>query len=138
MGTTPKAAIPYVEGSDDINAYPVADKAAADQVEALLYPTVWSPLTATGPGSIVYATLGGLLVVQVDMTGGSWAAGTIYNVSASPLPAALRPAKTIRGYADLGGYQGGGYIGTDGVVGFRHQSGGTRTNLNMTLIGLIK
>jgi hypothetical protein len=138
MKTTPRLAIPYAEPGDDLNDYPVdVDLPAANRLEALLWPTSWTTLPATGPGTILYTTSGGLLVVQVDMTGGSWQAGTIYTVSASPLPVGLRPAKTIRGYADFGGYQGGGYAGSDGNIGIRHQSGGTRTNLNMTLVGLI-
>jgi hypothetical protein len=121
-----------------MNDYPVdVDLAAASRLEALLWPTSWTTLPATGPGTILYTTSGGLLIVQVDMTGGSWVAGTIYTLSASPLPVGLRPAKTIRCYADFGGYQGGGFVGTDGAVGIRHQSGANRTTLNMTALGLI-
>lgn len=35
-GTTPKLAIPYVTAADLLSAYPVADKAQADRVEALM------------------------------------------------------------------------------------------------------
>jgi hypothetical protein len=139
MPTTPKLAIPYADPSEDMRDYPVGvDLPQASRIEAIFYPTVWTTVPATTAGTIKYALMGGLVIVQVDLSGGSWAAGTIYTVSGSPLPAAARPLTTIRGYADMGGYQGGGYLDTNGNVGIRHQSGGSRTNLNMTLVGFVK
>jgi hypothetical protein len=137
VGTTPKAAIPYVEGSDDINAYPVADKAAADQVEYLLYGGApWATLPPAFAGTIQYRQVGGLVIVQLDLSG-TYVSGTIYNWSATPMPASLRPPFTMRGFADFNGYAGGVSVGTNGILSGRHQSGANRTNLSSTLIYLV-
>lgn len=69
MGTTPNRAIPYVEPADAMNAYPAADKAQAERLDALLFDSGWVAVTVSAGfaaaagappmvrriGSVVYA-----------------------------------------------------------------------------------
>jgi hypothetical protein len=138
MKTTPRLAIPYAEPGDDINAYPVdVDLPAASLVESMWFGgAAWSTLPPAFSGSIRYRQVGGLMYVQLDLSG-TFVSGTIYNWSATPMPAGLRPQYTSRGYADFNGYAGGIGIGPDGMLTGRHQSGSNRSNISSTAVYLI-
>jgi hypothetical protein len=138
MKTTPRLAIPYAEPGDDLNAYPVdVDLPAANLVESIWFGgAAWSTLPPAFAGTIKYRQVGGLMYVQLDLTG-TYVSGTIYNWSATPMPAGLRPEMTSRGFADFNGFPGGVACAPTGILSGRHQSGANRTNFSSTLIYLI-
>jgi hypothetical protein len=110
MGTTPILKIPYVEATDLLANYPVADKAQADKMEAVVSPLVadtgWINLTpVSGTGACRYRVIGPNVWMRVNLTGmtsiANGANGPIVNAGA--IPAAYCPGLPTTAWETLAG-----------------------------------
>lgn len=89
MGTTPVYAIPYVEPSDALANFPVADKAQADAVEAALVgqtPGQWCDLVANAVQAMASSTETLInLNTGIQQPAGQWASGSNVKILAAGL-----------------------------------------------------
>jgi hypothetical protein len=144
MGTTPILKIPYVEATDLLANYPVADKAQADKMEAVVSPLVadtgWINLTpVSGTGACRYRVIGPNVWMQVNLTGmtsiANGANGPIVNAGA--IPAAYCPGVTYYGVGNLGGqFMGLAVVNTNGSAAQWNASGGAVTTSRFYVVWL--
>lgn len=132
MGTTPKALIPYIEPTDLLANYPTQDKAQADRLEAILFPTTWTAITANYAGTIFYRMIGSIVFLQIDVTG-TFNSGTVYTFGV--VPTAIKPLRTARGSAETGLYVAVCNVSSaSGNISFRQMSGASQSAAQATLV----
>lgn len=128
MGTTTPNAYPYPEDGDPVAQGAQAIKALAQRIEAV-WASAWTTFASAVTGTNRYRVVGSIVFVHVS---GSFASnnGQTHNLTTGPLPAAVRPSISIRGYAFFTGFPGTLTVGIDGVVSCVQNSGAARADIS--------